>query len=61
MSAGLSGSTVLRCCGDSRSNDGGGGGGGEGTAGLVPRQPSLQKSSFKTFGEELVELPRTSH
>lgn len=61
MSAGLSGSTVLRCCGGSRSNDGGGGGGGEGTAGLAPQQPSLQKSSFKTFGEELVELPRTSH
>lgn len=33
----------------------------EGTAGLAARQPSLQKSSFKTFGEELVELPRTSH
>lgn len=24
------------------------------------RQPPLQKSSFNTFGEELVELPRTS-
>ena len=27
----------------------------------LARQPSLQKSSFNTFGEELVELPRTSH
>lgn len=33
----------------------------EGTAGLGAWQPSFQKSSFKAFGEELKELPRTSH
>lgn len=33
----------------------------EGTAGLRAWQPSFQKSSFKAFGEELKELPRTSH